>query len=98
MPQIQASLIKFASEYKSNPKTGEGIQFVTIMGDGAPSFLAGVNPELEKLGPEYKAQIVYTCGKPLGKDKLMGPVAWRDNPQTAGCVRRTYATVTGTLW
>lgn len=83
VPQMQASLIKFASEYKSNPKTTEGIQFVTIMGDGAPSFLAGVNPELEKLGPEYKAQIVYTCGKSLGEDKLMGPAAWRDNPQTA---------------
>lgn len=83
VPQMQASLIKFANEYKSNPKTTEGVHFVSIMGDGAPSFLAGVNPELEKLGPEYRAQIVYTCGKSLGEDKLMGPTAWRDNPQTA---------------
>ena len=83
VPQMQSSLIKFASEYKSNPTTTEGTQFVSIMGDGAPAFLAGINPELEKLGPEYKAQIVYTCGKSLGEDKLMGPAAWRDNPQTA---------------
>lgn len=83
VPQMQASLIKFASEYKTNPKTTEGIHFVTIMGDGAPSFLAGVNPELEKLGPEYRAQVVYTCGKSLGEDKLMGPAAWKANPQTA---------------
>ncbi|CAN5235626.1 hypothetical protein BH09BAC4_BH09BAC4_14640 [soil metagenome] len=83
VPQMQASLIKFASEYKSNPNTTEGTQFVSIMGDGAPAFLAGINPELEKLGPEYKAQIIYTCGKSLGEDKLMGPTEWRDNPQTA---------------
>lgn len=83
VPQMQASLIKFASEYKNNPNTTEGIHFVSIMGDGAPAFLAGINPELEKLGPDYKAQIVYTCGKSLGEDKLMGPAAWKDNPQTA---------------
>jgi OOP family OmpA-OmpF porin len=83
VPQMQASLIKFASEYKSNSSTTEGTQFVSIMGDGAPAFLAGINPELEKLGPDYKAQIVYTCGKSLGEDKLMGPAAWRDNPQMA---------------
>jgi OmpA-OmpF porin, OOP family len=83
VPQMQASLIKFANEYKSNPATSEGTQFVSIMGDGAPAFLAGLQPELEKIGPEYKAQIIYTCGKSLGEDKLMGPAAWKENPQTA---------------
>jgi OmpA-OmpF porin, OOP family len=83
VPQMQASLIKFANEYKSNPATTEGTQFVSIMGDGAPAFLAGLQPELEKIGPEYKAQIIYTCGKSLGEDKLMGPQAWKVNPQTA---------------
>jgi OmpA-OmpF porin, OOP family len=83
VPQMQASLIKFANEYKSNPATTEGTQFVSIMGDGAPAFLAGIQPELEKIGPEYKAQIIYTCGKSLGEDKLMGPPAWKENPQNA---------------
>ena len=83
VPQMQASLIKFANEYKSNPATTEGTQFVSIMGDGAPAFMAGLQPELEKIGPEYKAQIIYTCGKSLGEDKLMGPQAWKENPQTA---------------
>ena len=83
VPQMQASLIKFANEYKSNTATTEGTQFVSIMGDGAPAFLAGIQPELEKVGPEYKAQIIYTCGKSLGEDKLMGPAAWRENPQAA---------------
>jgi OmpA-OmpF porin, OOP family len=83
VPQMQASLIKFANEYKSNPATNEGTQFVSIMGDGAPAFLAGIQPELEKIGPEYKAQIIYTCGKSLGEDKLMGPASWKENPQNA---------------
>ena len=51
--QMQASLIKFAKEYKDNPDTKEGAQFVAIMGDGSAAFLAGVNPELEKLGKDY---------------------------------------------
>ncbi|MEY4927127.1 MAG: hypothetical protein RI894_1563 [Bacteroidota bacterium] len=83
VPQMQASLIKFASEYKKNQATTEGAQFVTIMGDGAAAFLAGVNPELERLGPEYRAQIIYTCGKSLGEDKFMGLQTWKDNPQAA---------------
>ncbi|RFS13893.1 phosphate ABC transporter substrate-binding/OmpA family protein [Emticicia sp. C21] len=83
VPQMQANLVKFASEYKSNPNTTEGVQFVTIMGDGAAAFLAGVNPELEKLGSDYRAQIIYTCGKSLGEDKFMGLPAWKENPQNA---------------
>lgn len=83
VPQMQANLVKFANEYKSNPNTTEGVQFVTVMGDGAAAFLSGVNPELEKIGSDYKAQIIYTCGKSLGEDKFMGLPAWKDNPQTA---------------
>lgn len=83
VPQMQANLVKFASEYKNNPNTTEGVQFVTIMGDGAAAFLSGVNPELEKLGNDYKAQIIYTCGKSLGEDKFMGLPSWKENPQNA---------------
>jgi len=83
VPQMQAALIKMAGEYKDNPKTKEGAHFVSIMGDGAAAFLAGVNPELERLGPEYRAQIIYTCGKSLGEDKFMGPPEWKENPQAA---------------
>ncbi|MBU6342058.1 MAG: hypothetical protein KGS48_11245, partial [Bacteroidetes bacterium] len=83
VPQMQASLIKFASSYKNDPNTTEGAHFVSIMGDGAAAFLAGVNPELERLGPDYRAQIVYTCGKSLGEDKFMGLPEWKDNPQAA---------------
>jgi OmpA-OmpF porin, OOP family len=82
--QMQANLLKFAQQYKANPASAtEGAHFVTIMGDGAAAFLAGVNPQLEKLGTEYRAQIVYTCGRSLGEDKFMGPAAWKQNPQLA---------------
>lgn len=81
--QMQASLIKFAKEYKDDPDTKEGAQFVTIMGDGSAAFLAGVNPELEKLGKDYRAQVIYSCGKSQGEDKLMGPPSWKLNPQNA---------------
>jgi OmpA-OmpF porin, OOP family len=82
--QMQANLLKFAQQYKANPANAtEGAHFVTIMGDGAAAFLAGVNPQLEKLGADYRAQIVYTCGRSLGEDKFMGPAAWKQNPQLA---------------
>jgi hypothetical protein len=80
---MQASLVKFAESYKSDPETKEGAHFVTIMGDGAAAFLAGLNPQLEKLGADYRAQIVFTCGRSLGEDKFMGPPAWKENPQAA---------------
>jgi OOP family OmpA-OmpF porin len=81
--QMQASLVKFAKEYSKNPDTKEGVQMVAIMGDGAPAFLAGVNPELEKLGPDYRARIIGSLGYSYGEDKFMGLPEWRSNPQKA---------------
>lgn len=82
--QMQANLLKFAEQYKNNPKTANsGTHFVSIMGDGAAAFLAGVNPQLEKLGKDYRAQVIYTCGRSLGEDKFMGPPSWKQNPQAA---------------
>ncbi len=84
VPQMQANLIKFAEQYKSNPSSATGgAHFVSIMGDGAAAFLAGLNPQLEKIGKEYRAQVIYTCGRSLGEDKFMGPPAWKQNPQSA---------------
>lgn len=83
VPQMAQSLVKFANAYKSDPNTREGAQFIAIMGDGAAAFLASLNPELEKLGPQYRAQIIGSCGKSLGEDKFMGLPAWKENPQAA---------------
>lgn len=81
--QMQASLVKFAKEYAKDAGTREGAQMVAIMGDGAPAFLAGVNPELEKLGPEYRAKVIGSMGYSYGEDKFMGLPEWRANPLKA---------------
>jgi len=83
VPQMQAHLIQFAKAYQTDKNTKEGVQFVSIMGDGAATFLAGVNSELDKLGENYTAQIIGSPGKSLGEDKLMAPESWRDDPQQA---------------
>ena len=81
--QMQQNLIKFAESYKSNPSGAEGTNFVAIMGDGAAAFLASLNTQLEKLGTEYRAKIIYSMGKSLGEDKFMAPQIVKDNPQNA---------------
>jgi OOP family OmpA-OmpF porin len=81
--QMQAALVKFAKEYAKDPLTKEGVQMVAVMGDGAPAFLAGVNPELEKIGPEYRARIIGSLGYSYGEDKFMGLPEWRATPQKA---------------
>lgn len=81
--QMQAALLKFAEEYSKNTSTTEGVNGVVIMGDGAPAFLAGINPKLEKIGPEYRAVIVTSVGYSYGEDAFMGLPEWRAEPQKA---------------
>ncbi len=82
--QMQNQLVTFAEGVKkgeSNPKGGA--HFVAIMGDGSAQFLKGVDDRLVKLGADYTAVVVGSAGYSRGEDKLMGPPAWRDNPQRA---------------
>ena len=82
--QMQNQLVTFAEALKhgeDNPKSGA--HFVAIMGDGSAQFLKGVDDRLAKLGPDYMAVVVGSAGYSRGEDKLMGPPAWRDNPQRA---------------
>lgn len=81
--KMQAELIAFASSLQKNPQPSEGLHFVNIMGDGAAAFLAGLNPQLEKLGPEYRAEIVGSAGYSRGEDKFMGPAEWKTNPKAS---------------
>jgi outer membrane protein OmpA-like peptidoglycan-associated protein len=72
----QQNLIKFATDLASgNPQPDDGATFVGIMGDGAGQFLAAVQPQLLKLGPEYQAKIVASFGFSRGEDKFMAPPA-----------------------
>lgn len=89
--QMAANIIKFANDYKNNPGTAVGTNFIAIMGDGAPAWLSGVNAELSKLGDDYIAQIIYSCGKSNGEDQFMAPPTVKENPQAArGLVCATF--------
>ena len=76
-----ADIVKFASDYKSNPNT-PGV-FASYMGDGMPAFFSGLAKELEPLGPEYQPVAFYAMGKSYGEDKLMGPASWKTDPKNA---------------
>jgi outer membrane protein OmpA-like peptidoglycan-associated protein len=79
--KMQEELVAFATELsqgKANPT--RGAHYVCIMGDGSATFLKGVNDTLRRLGPEYTAKIVGSCGYSRGEDKFMGPPDWKANP------------------
>jgi outer membrane protein OmpA-like peptidoglycan-associated protein len=82
--QMQALLATFAEGLKkgeANPAAGA--HFVGIMGDGSATFLKALNDRLRKLGPDYTGVVVGSAGYSRGEDKLMGPPAWKANPQKA---------------
>lgn len=82
--KLQEALVTFATELsQGNPNPSKGTHFVTIMGDGAAAFLAGLNQTLAKLGPDYQAKIVDAIGYSRGEDKLMGPAEWKTTPSAA---------------
>ncbi len=81
---MQTELIKFAEELHSgNAQPSSGYHYVAIMGDGAAAFLQGIQPQLEKLGNEYRAEVIGSAGYSRGEDKFMGLPEWKDDPQTA---------------
>lgn len=79
---MKNSLVEFAKGLKDGNPT-RGVHFVTIMGDGSAAFLAGINPVLEKLGEEYRAEVVGSFGYSRGEDKFMGPSEWKQSPLSA---------------
>jgi outer membrane protein OmpA-like peptidoglycan-associated protein len=82
--KMQEELVAFAQALKNGQKQPDvGANFVAIMGDGSAAFLAGVNETLKRLGPEYKAKVVGSCGYSRGEDKFMGPQSWKDNPASS---------------
>lgn len=85
VPNQQALLVAFAEALKAgDPNPSKGAHFVSIMGDGGAVFFAELNALLKKkLGPEYRAQVVGSCGYSRGEDTFMGPPAWKANPQAS---------------
>ena len=82
--KMQEELVTFAQELKrGNANPSKGAHFVAIMGDGSAAFLKGLNDTLKKLGPDYLAKVVGSCGYSVGEDKFMGPSSWKQNPSTS---------------
>ncbi|HEY3331470.1 MAG TPA: OmpA family protein [Capsulimonadaceae bacterium] len=82
--KLQEALVTFATELsRGDANPSKGVQFVTIMGDGSAAFLAGLNPQLARIGPEYKAKIIDAIGYSHGEDKFMGPPSWKATPSAS---------------
>jgi OOP family OmpA-OmpF porin len=81
MQGLMATFAEGLKKGEANPSAGA--HFVAIMGDGSAVFLKGLNEKLEKLGPDFIANIVGSAGYSRGEDKFMGPPAWKQNPQAA---------------
>jgi len=82
--KMQEALIAFATDLKAgNTNSTKGAHFVCIMGDGSATFLKSLNDVLKRLGPEYTAKVIGSCGYSRGEDKFMGPATWKLNPTNA---------------
>lgn len=68
---------------KGDLHTTKGVQFVSIMGDGAAVFIDALNKALETVDPKYKAEILFSPGKSYGEDQIMGLPEWKADPQKA---------------
>ena len=79
--KMQEELMAFATELsQGTPQPSKGAHFVGIMGDGGAQFLKPLNDRLRRLGPEYMAKVIGSCGYSHGEDKFMGPADWKQNP------------------
>jgi len=82
--KMQEALVAFATELsQGNANPTKGAHFVNIMGDGSATFLKALNDKLKRLGPEYTAKVIGSCGYSRGEDKFMGPQEWKENPMAA---------------
>lgn len=82
--KMQSNLVSFAKALKGgDAQPTAGSHFVIIMGDGSAAFLAGLNGELSKLGPDYIGEVVGAIGRSNGEDKFMAEPTVKQNPKSA---------------
>jgi OOP family OmpA-OmpF porin len=86
--------IQFANALAAGEKNPNvGVHYVIIMGDQAAGYLEKSNKLLEKLGDDYRAEIIGAVGYSRGEDAWWGPQEWKDDPAsvkgkgTAGVLR-----------
>ncbi len=66
-------IFAFAQEYaKGNKNSSKGCHMIAWMGDGVPSYLAGLNDLIKKqIGPDYIIQAFAAFGNSFGEDKAI---------------------------
>jgi len=79
--------VKFVEEFNKGiqyPKSDKSAFAVSIMGDGVPFYITTLQNSLDqKFGKDkYHAQCIGAIGLSYGEDKLIGPNAWKNDPQT----------------
>jgi OOP family OmpA-OmpF porin len=80
--KMGSQLINFATAFKKgNPQPSEGAHFMSVMGDGSAATIAGLLPDLKKLGMDV--EVIGSSGYSRGEDKFMGLAAWKLNPKLA---------------
>ncbi len=69
------------------PNPSKGVHFINWMGDGVPSYLAGLNARITKdFGDEYRAEVVTFTGASFGEDKwLLKPKYVKDARGSLTC-------------
>ncbi|WP_298353878.1 phosphate ABC transporter substrate-binding/OmpA family protein [Runella sp.] len=86
LSELRNNQMKFIESFDTGKDIPtEGSAGIMIMGDGAPFYISSTQQALdEKYGKgKYNLKIVGALGKSVGEDKLIGPVAWKLNPQAA---------------
>src|ERR1019366_5933892 len=78
--------LKFVEEFSKGveyPVSEKSAFAVSIMGDGAVFYIATTQQALDdKFGKgKYHVQVIGGIGMSNGEDKLIGPAAWKTNPQ-----------------
>jgi OOP family OmpA-OmpF porin len=82
--QMKADLLACAKQIHDGEKScTSGANFIVVMGDGAGQWAADLNPELTKLGPDYKLTLIGAVGYSRGEDAFLGPAEWKKHPAAA---------------